>query len=215
MAARPLRCGNGLLVGRSTSERPPPGVLRWSFARKHRLGHVSEQCVGRLSHDRTTVRRWQRLGSHRKYVPRSQHTCGSPRHISLGSRCAIILSPFHSWSSTRLGRRTLAGSTPVPYGARRGTFGYPRRCSNGVGVLNDWGWSDPGTLLGVPSPPLSVSARCWPSAGSSRGWPACCRQVTPGEPGGEATSIQLLVEPERSIFIQDCGSEMRARDTMN
>ena len=45
VAARPLRCRPGLSVGRRGSGRPPPGVLRWSFARRHRLGHVSQQRV--------------------------------------------------------------------------------------------------------------------------------------------------------------------------
>ena len=35
-----------------------------------------EQCVGRLSHDRTTERHWQRLGSHRATVPK-EVPCGS------------------------------------------------------------------------------------------------------------------------------------------
>ena len=78
-------------------------------------GHVG-RLVGRLSHDRTK-RHWQRLGSHRKYVMWSQHTRGSPRHVSKGSCCAIIFSPFSSWTSTRLGWGTLFGSTPVPHGA--------------------------------------------------------------------------------------------------
>ena len=64
-----------------------------------------------------------------------------------------------------------------------GTVGQPRRCSNGVGVHDDWGWSDPGTLHGVPSLPLSWGRPLLAVSGSSRGWPACCRQVTPGKPG--------------------------------
>ena len=84
------------------------------FCPQAHAGHSLEQCVGRLSHDRTTERHWQRLGSHRKYIPRSQHTRGSPRHVPQGSCCAIILNPFSSWSSTRLGRGTLAGPTPAP-----------------------------------------------------------------------------------------------------
>ena len=34
------RCWTFLALRRSTSGRPPPGVFRWSFARRHRLGHV-------------------------------------------------------------------------------------------------------------------------------------------------------------------------------
>ena len=37
VAASPLRCRTGLSVGHRGSGRSPPGVLRWSFARKHRL----------------------------------------------------------------------------------------------------------------------------------------------------------------------------------
>ena len=32
-------------------------------------------------------------------------------------------------------------------------------------MRDDWGWSDPGTLLDVPSPLLRRTARCWPLAG--------------------------------------------------
>ena len=52
------------------------------------------------------------------------------------------------------------------------TVGWPRRRSIGVGVQDDWGWSDPGTLLGVPSPPLSEGRPLLAVSGSSRGWPA-------------------------------------------
>ena len=43
---------------------------RWSFARRLMLDTCLEQCVGRLSHDRTTERHWHRLGlpqSRRRY----------------------------------------------------------------------------------------------------------------------------------------------------
>ena len=53
-----------------------------------------------------------------------------------------------------------------------GAAGYPRRRSFGVGVQDDWGWSDPGTLLGVPSPPLSEGRPLLAVSGSSRRWPA-------------------------------------------
>ena len=53
-----------------------------------------------------------------------------------------------------------------------GTVGQPRRRSIGVGVQDDWDWSDPGTLLGVPSPPLSEGRPLLAVSGSSRGWPA-------------------------------------------
>ena len=72
-------------------------------------GHVSEQCVGRLRlHN--SERHWQRLGSHREERPVAQHTRGSPRHVSLGTCCAIILSSFPSWSD-RKGAHGREGST--------------------------------------------------------------------------------------------------------
>ena len=167
----PVRCAAGL-------------VLLWGAAPREGRHLVSsggllpadtgldtslEQRVGRLSQDRTTVRHWQRLGCHRKYVPWSQDTRGSPRHVPLGSCCAIIISPFPSWSSTRLRRETLFGSTPAPVQSVVSTVGYPRRCSNGVGVRDDWCWSDPGNLLGVPSTPLSEGRPLLAVNGSSRG----------------------------------------------
>ena len=45
----------------------------------------------------------------------------------------------------------------------------------GVGVHDDWGWSDPGTLLGVPSLPLSEGRPLLAVSGSS--WVASSRVV--------------------------------------
>ena len=39
-------------------------------------------------------------------------------------------------------------------------------------VKHDWDWSDPRTILGVPSPPLSGGCPLLAVSGSSRGWPA-------------------------------------------
>ena len=58
-----------------------------------------------------------------------------------------------------------------------------RRHRIGVGAHNDKGWSDDGTHLGVPSLPLSGGRPLLAFSGSSRGWPACGRQVTPGKFG--------------------------------
>ena len=48
---------------------------------------------------------------------------------------------------------------------------------------DEWDWSDPKTLLGVLSPPLSGGRPLLAVNRSSRGWPACCRQATPGKLG--------------------------------
>ena len=48
---------------------------------------------------------------------------------------------------------------------------------------DDWDWSDPWALLRVPSLPLSGSRPLLAVSGSSGGWPARCRQVTPGKLG--------------------------------
>ena len=99
VAARPLRCRPGLSVGRRGSGRPPPCVLRWSFARRHVLDTSFEQYVGRPSHDRTTERHWQRLGSHRATVPK-EVPCGSSTpaaaHATSPGAVAVRLSsvPF-------------------------------------------------------------------------------------------------------------------------
>ena len=85
---------------------------------------------------------------------------------------AIIISPFSWWSSTRLGRGNPLGPLP-PRTLRRGHRRIvPYRRSNGVGVQDDWGWSGPGILLGVLSPPLSEGRPPLAVSRSSRGWPA-------------------------------------------
>ena len=69
VAARPLRCWSGLSVGRRGSGRPPLGVHRWSFCPQARKDTSLEQYVGRLNHDRTTVRHWQSPSSPRRVKP--------------------------------------------------------------------------------------------------------------------------------------------------
>ena len=49
---------------------------RWSSARRLTLDTSLAQYVGRLSHDRTTEKHWQRLVSHRATVPK-EVPCGS------------------------------------------------------------------------------------------------------------------------------------------
>ena len=144
---------------------------RWSFARRLTLDTTLEQYVGRLNHDRTTERHWQRLGSHRATVPKKV-PCGSPRHVSKGSCCAIIICPFAWWRSTRMGRGLSLGPLPLRTACRRHrriapTAQYRRRCARRPGLVKprDPSW--------CPVTPLfRRAARCWPSAGLSRGWPA-------------------------------------------
>ena len=70
---------------------------RWSFARRLMLDTSLEQHVGRLSHDRTTERHWQRLGSHRATVPK-EVPCGSSTpaaaHATSPRAVAVRLSSF-------------------------------------------------------------------------------------------------------------------------
>ena len=101
VAARPLRCRSGLSVGRSRLGKAATLVpSRWSFARRHTLDTSLEQYVGRLSHDRTTERHWQRLGSHRATVPK-EGPCGSSTpaaaHATSPRAVAVRLSsvPLH------------------------------------------------------------------------------------------------------------------------
>ena len=73
---------------------------RWSFARRLMLDTSLEQYVGRLSHDRTTERHWQRLGSHRATVPK-EVPCSSSTpaaaHATSPRAVAVRLSsvPLH------------------------------------------------------------------------------------------------------------------------
>ena len=66
-------------------------------------------------------------------------------------------------------------------------------------------WSDPGTLLGVPSPPRGA-ARCWPSAGLLVGGQLTCRHVTPGKPG-----CGLPLRGHRGLGQSVCASVLLSR----
>ena len=137
-----------------------------------------EQCVGRLNHDRTTVRAVP--PSSPQSVTREHR--GSPRHVSWGSCCAIIISPFSSESSTRLGRGTLAGSSPAPCGASWALSDSPDGAVTALVCMTTGAGQTGGTLLGVPSPLFRGAARCWPSAGLLVGGQLVRPQVTPGSP---------------------------------
>ena len=99
-SGRPSPSWSPLLGGRQTAALPvwtffaaqrlgkaATCVLRWSFCPQARKDTSIEQYVGRLSHDRTTVRHWQQL---RPVVP-AQPQQPTPR---LPGCCAIIISPF-------------------------------------------------------------------------------------------------------------------------
>ena len=96
------RCAAGLdfLWGAVPREGRHLGALKVVFCPQAHAGHVSEQYVGRLSHDRTTERHWQRLGSHRATVPK-EVPCGSSTpaaaHATSPRAVAVRLSsvPFH------------------------------------------------------------------------------------------------------------------------
>ena len=114
----------------------------WSFARRHRRGHVLGAICGRLSHDRTTESLF--------LVEVDQAGAGD--------------SP---WVHSRRARRVA------------GTVGWSRRCRIGVGVQDDWGWSDLGPFLA--SRHLLFRGRSL--RGVFVGGQLACRQVTPGKPG--------------------------------
>ena len=146
-------------------------VSMWSFARRHKLGHVSEKRMMRLSHDLTKMKNissgW---GSHKKCVPWFQHTRGSPRHVSKG-----ICFPFHRGVRPGWGGG-LAETTPAPYAPSS------RRCSNGADVLTIGARQTPGRFWCRHSL-FRRAAHCCPSAGLLLGGQFACRQVTPGKPG--------------------------------
>ena len=111
---QPLRCRSGLSVRRSTSGRPPPwcpqgGLLPagscWTRLLSSMWGDWIVIVQGDIGSDPSSPRRVTREHPAAHAV--------SPRARS----CTSLSSPFSPWSSTRLERGTLAGSTPAPYGA--------------------------------------------------------------------------------------------------
>ena len=138
-----------------------------------------EQYVGRLSHDRTTERHWQRLGSHRATVPK-EVPCGSSTpaaaHATSPRAVAVRLSsvPFH-----REGRPCWSGGLSLPPLPPRTlcrkhrriapTVHYRRKCGTG---------QTPGPFLVSRHLLFRGSRPLLAVSGSSRRWPACCRQVT-------------------------------------
>ena len=155
-----------------------------------------EQRVERLSHDRTTVRHRQRLGSHRKFVLRSQHTRGSPRHVPLGSCCAIIVSPFTSWSD-REGAHSPVGSTALwtahavrlirPQGSRPRVAAWsPRSHAAGCCWPSDTQWAASSTAgrlrhledSGTGPGSTTRSARSHKRAVTPFLWPECVAVLT-------------------------------------
>ena len=107
----------------------------------------------------------------------------SPRLVSQGSLLCVTFQPLlvvehdKEWA----GDSRWVHSHPV----RRvgSTIGQPRRCSSGADARDDWGWSDPSTLLGTPPPLFRRAAHRLPVAGLLVGGQGACRHVTPGKPG--------------------------------
>ena len=98
---------------------------------------------------------------------------GSPRHVSWGMLLCVNPQSLCEVELDQAGAGDSRWVQSRPVQCVVGTVGWPRRHRNGVGVHDDWGWSDPGTLLGVPSLPLSEGHPPLAVSGSSRGWPAC------------------------------------------
>ena len=161
VTASPLRCRSGLFSrGAEAKEGRHLVSSAGLFARRHEKTLPLSSLWERLSHDRTTVRHWQRLGS-------TGSTSRGPSTPTVAVRLSSVLSIVEV-DQAGTGDSHWVHSRPVRCVV--GTVG--RRCGNGVGVLDDWGWSDPGTLLGVPSPPPSEGRPLLAVSGSSRGWPA-------------------------------------------
>ena len=124
----------------------------------------------RPSHDRTTVRHWQSP----IFPPGGLLGNTAAAHATSPRPVALRLPSVPSHGGVRPGwdGRLSLGPLPPRTLCRR-----HRRRSNGVGVQDDRGWSDPGTPL------FRGATRCWPSAGLLVGGQLACRQVTPGKLG--------------------------------
>ena len=184
---RPSPSWSPLLGGRQTAalpvwtfcgaQRPKKTATlvpsRWSFARKHVLDTSLEQYVGRLSHDRTTERHWQRLGSHRatvpKEVPRGSSTPATAHATSPGAVAVRLSSvPFFGGA----GGLSL-GPLPPRAACRRHrriatTAQYRRRCARRLGLVGPW---DPSWCPVTPSfggPPAAGRQRVFSWVASSR-----------------------------------------------
>ena len=180
VAARPLRCQSGLFQHLVSSG----GLLSAGTGVDTSL----EQCVGRLNHDRTTERQWQRLGSHRatvpKEVPRGSSTPAAA-HATSPKAVAVWFSsvPFHRGGRPGWSGGVSLGPLP-PRTVRRWhrriapTAQNWRRCARRQGA-----GQTAGPFLVSRHPLSRRAARCWKSAGLFVGGQLACRQVTPGKPG--------------------------------
>ena len=175
VTARPLRCRPGLSVlGKAATLVPS----RWSFARRHMLDTSLEQRVGRLSHDRTTERHWQRLGSHRATVPK-EVPCGSSTpaaaHATSPRAVAVRLSSVPSLGGGRPGWSGGLSLGPLPprTACRRHrriapTAQYRRRCARQLGLVRP---RDPSWCPVTPSfggPPAAGRQRVFSWVARSR-----------------------------------------------
>ena len=181
VAASPLRCRTGLLCGAQRLGKAATLVSsRWSFCPQAQAWTRPLSSVwGDLNHDRTSERHWQRLRSHTATVPKV--LCGSSTpaaaHATSQGAVAVQLSsvPFLGGGRPSWSGGLALGPLPPRTGCCRHrriapTAQYQRRCARRLGR------SDPGTLVGFPSPPSFEGP---PAAGRRRvfSWVASSRVV--------------------------------------
>ena len=160
----PVRCAAGLVFLWGAVPREGRHLLSSGglFARRHMLDTLADWWV-RLNHDRTK-RHWQSS----IFAPEdfSGSTAATPTKRLMG-HVAVRQSPAPSHRGAQTG-----------WGDSLGVHSRPVRCVastvvSALACMTTGGWSDPRTLLGVPSPPLSEGSPLLAVSGSSRGWPAC------------------------------------------
>ena len=147
----------------------------WSFARRHML---DKQRVGRPSHDRTTERHWQRLGSNRATVPK-EVLCGSSTpaaaHATSPRAVAVRFSsvPFLGGGRPGWSGGLSLGPLPPRTLCRRHrriapTAQYRRMCARQLGLVRP---RDPSWCPVTPSfggPPAAGRQRVFSWVASSR-----------------------------------------------
>ena len=172
VAARRLRCRSGLSCGAQYLGKAATLVpSRWSFARRLTLDTSLEQYVGRLSHDRTTDRHWQRP----VFAPEGYS--GTPRQPTpcLLGHFAVRHFPAPSHRGGRPGWDGGLSLGPLPpRTARRKhrriapTVQYRRKCARRLGLVKP---RDPSWCPVTPSfggPPAAGRQRVFSWVASSR-----------------------------------------------
>ena len=154
-----------------------------------------EQYVGRLSHDRTTERHWQRLRSHRatvlKEVPRGSSTpaaahATSPRAVAVRLSSVTFLGGGRPGWSGGLSLGPLPPRTACRRHCRIApTAQYWRRCARRLGQVRP---RDPPWCPVTPSfegPPAAgrQPVFSWVSVSSSHSWEARMWSAIPGAQG--------------------------------